>query len=166
MPSDDKLSCQAGGIWRRRVSALSEMGFPVMKKTTLIASIVCVFALLLALSACGKADGDAFIGTWELDSIEAADASESVTADDLAQMESLGIELQVDLAILEDGTASFNLFGTVLDGTWAVEDEEEITLTFANDEATDTFDGTISDDLLRLEVGDEEVMYFHLTEEA
>ncbi len=84
----------------------------------LLAALTAVSALVLALglTACGGAGGgDAdktpFVGTWDISSIS---GEEAVTEDDMKMMSDMGLNAFMNLD--EDGTASIDLFGEVLQG--------------------------------------------------
>lgn len=109
----------------------------------LLAALTAVSALVLALglTACGGAGGGdtdktPFVGTWDISSIS---GEEAVTEDDMKMMSDMGLNAFMNLD--EDGTASIDLFGEVMTGTWTVKSATEIDVTIDGSTQAATLDG-------------------------
>ena len=111
-----------------------------MKKVGIIAVLCCVFALSMALVGCGGSASDpkqAFIGTWEL--IEMNDNGTITSQEDLELLKSLGIEVTAELN--EDGTASINMMGEAMTGTWEASSATAGKITIEGQSVDMTLDG-------------------------
>ena len=104
---------------------------------------LCSAVLACALVGCGggaSGNKDKFVGSWDLVSLNGTDGSSSTTSADIELMKSQG--LYVALNLNEDGSASFDLFGEKLDGTWEAKDDTTGTLTLNNQSITMTIDAS------------------------
>ena len=109
----------------------------IMRKTGILLSLCCAFALCLALVGCGGGGGNdaakaAFTGTWDLTGI--TQDGEETTAEEISMLSSLGLD--VYLTLNEDGTSKLVLFGESMEGTWTADSETAGTITLQG-ESTD-----------------------------
>lgn len=128
-----------------------------MKKTGFVAILACAFALCLALAGCGggnKANSqEAFLGTWSIYSIDSASSDYTVSADDIALMQSQGLDVTVTFN--DDGTCSLKCFDETMSGEWKAQSAESGTATIQDEE----FTVTIANDRLTLADGDEKLTF-------
>lgn len=123
-----------------------------MKKSKIIAAVVCALALCVALVGCssgnsGDGGNDAaanFQGDWILSG--GVSDGEELDAEAIDAMQQMG--LYVYLQLKEDGSAVMSLFGTDMDGSWEVKDAATVALSLEGD----TADATLQDDELVLTV--------------
>lgn len=87
-----------------------------MKKAGIIAILCCAFALCAALVACGGGTDPkaAWVGTWDL--VEMNDRGTVTSQEDLEMLKALGVEVYAELNA--DGSASINMMGEKMEGTW------------------------------------------------
>ncbi|MBQ9069619.1 MAG: hypothetical protein IJ131_11310 [Eggerthellaceae bacterium] len=97
-----------------------------MKKMGVRFSLVVLVACACLLAGCAGGRGqegsskDDYVGSWNLNSIEAESSDASQDADAVAELSNLG--LTISLLVEESGSAEFDLFGDKIPGTWAVGD--------------------------------------------
>lgn len=121
-----------------------------MKRKSLLAILVCCFALCVAMALAGCGDSKAdysknFTGDWEISSM--VDAEEDIDADTLDFMKAMG--LNCTLTLKEDKTASIDLFGEVSEGTWEPKSASECSVTLEGNSMNGKLDGeklTFTDD--------------------
>ena len=104
-----------------------------MKKIGIIAALACAFALCLTLVGCGSggsASKDAFLGDWTISSIESEDAGSAVSSEDIALMQSMG--MNVTITFNDDDTFKLDLFGETMDGTWEAKSDTTATAKLDN----------------------------------
>lgn len=107
-----------------------------MKKSKIIAAVVCAFALCVALVGCagGGTEGgnnDAnFQGDWMLSG--GTNDGQELDAVGIKAMEDRGLYVYVQLN--EGGSAVISLFGTNMEGTWTAQDASTVTLEFEGDQ--------------------------------
>lgn len=118
-----------------------------------IGTLAIAAALAATLGACGGGATDGvdipslesleagFVGTWEIESATSTDGD--ITADDIAALNDLGMNVTVDLG--DDGTMLIDVFGDQTTGTWEIKDEGTLTLSI-EDEPLDApvEDGTLT----------------------
>lgn len=122
----------------------------IMKRKSLLAILVCCFALCVAMALAGCGDSKAdysknFTGDWEISSM--VDAEEDIDADTLDFMKAMG--LNCTLTLKEDKTASIDLFGEVSEGTWEPKSASECSVTLEGNSMNGKLDGeklTFTDD--------------------
>lgn len=100
-----------------------------MRKFGIIALFVCTLAMCLMLAGCGnKSSKDAaFVGTWSLNSIESATEANSMSAEDLALLNDMGVT--VTLTLNEDHTFALNTGNQQMTGTWKAKKKNTGTMT-------------------------------------
>jgi hypothetical protein len=100
-----------------------------MRKFGIITLLACALAMCLVLAGCGnKASKDAaFVGTWSLNSIESATEANSMSAEDLALLNDMGVT--VTLALNEDHTFALNTGNQQMTGTWKAKKNNTGTMT-------------------------------------
>lgn len=113
-----------------------------MKRKSLLAILVCCFALCVAMALAGCGDSKAdysknFTGDWEISSM--VDAEEDIDADTLDFMKAMG--LNCTLTLKEDKTASIDLFGEVSEGTWEPKSASECSVTLEGNSMNGKLDG-------------------------
>lgn len=121
-----------------------------MKRKSLLAILVCCFALCVAMALAGCGDSKAdysknFTGDWEISSM--VDAEEDIDADTLDFMKAMG--LNCTLTLKEDKAASIDLFGEVSEGTWEPKSASECSVTLEGNSMNGKLDGeklTFTDD--------------------
>ena len=124
-------------------------------RRTRIGLMAIAATLAVTLGACGGLGGNgggalpaleeleaSFVGTWEIESATSQDGD--ITADDIAALEDLGMNVTLDLD--DDGSMLIDVFGEQTTGTWEIKDEHTLTLT-VDDEPVDA---TLEDDLITL----------------
>ena len=115
-------------------------------KRKMLLLVGCVCALCLALTGCGGGADAAsnFVGSWKLSAVESS--TEPASEEDVAFLEEMGMSCSITLN--EDKTASLDLFGDVLNGTWEAKDATNATIT-AEGESLEMMlaDGKLSLDL-------------------
>lgn len=127
-----------------------------MKKLIPIALLTLVVALGLALAGCSGGQGDYsknFQGSWKMTSM--AGASE----DDMALMEAFGMSVVLELN--EDKTASVDMMGEEVAGSWEAKSATECTFTVEGDSAT----GTLNGEKLTLAIEGEEMTFEKISAE-
>lgn len=129
-----------------------------MKKSRLVVFLACSFALCLSLAGCGskasEADPkEAFLGTWSIYSIDSASSEYTVSADDIALMQSQGLDVTVTFN--DDETCSLKLFDETMDGEWKAQSADSGTATIQGEE----FTATLADGRLTLADGDEKLTF-------
>lgn len=103
-------------------------------------------ALLGGCSPAGggsAAEGPGCEGVWDLSGME--QNGETASAEDLASLKEMGMEITIDLAA--DGSFAFNLMGEKLEGTWVAKGTDTCELTVENE----TVPATVSGDDLSME---------------
>ena len=121
-----------------------------MKRKSLLAILVCCFALCVAMALAGCGDSKAdysknFTGDWEISSM--VDDGEDIDADTLSFMKAMG--LNCTLTLKEDKAASIDLFGEVSEGTWEPKSASECSVTLEGNSMNGKLDGeklTFTDD--------------------
>ena len=148
-----------------------------MKKRIFAIAVACVLALSFALVGCGggnsgSAGGDSgattqqaqtnpadnFVGTWEVSGM--VSDGQPYSADDLQAMKDMG--MNIILTLNEDGSATIDMFGEILNGSWDCASETDGTLTFEGDSVSIT----VSDGTLTFIVDDNNSMSFTRTNAA
>lgn len=127
-----------------------------MKRSIMVAALALAITLGFALVGCGGAPKDYaanFQGSWKMTSM--AGASE----DDLALMEAFGMSVVLDLN--EDKTASLNMMGEEMAGTWEAKGETECSVTIESEAAV----GKLSGEELSLSIEGEEMTFVKITAE-
>lgn len=110
-------------------------------KKKMIALIVCMGLLCMVLVGCAGSDpAKKFIGYWELSAIP---SSEGTGAEEISMMKAFGLTASITLN--EDKSASLDIFGEKINGTWKAKDEKNATFTYDGaDYAMTLADGTLS----------------------
>ena len=126
----------------------------------IVAVLAATVALCFAVAGCSSSGDGAdytknFAGEWKLSGIEASD--ESASAEDMAMLEAFGLSVTVTLN--EDGSATFNMFGEEMSGSWKAKSATEATFTLEGDTTT----MTLSDDTLRVDVSGEAMTFKRAT---
>ena len=105
------------------------------KAGSILASLVGILTLVFSTSACGGGDTadpmDAFIGTWEVESMKGPDA---MSEEDFQEIADQGEAIL--MTFNRDGTVSWDVRGDVSDGKWKASDAKSATVTI-DDEAAD-----------------------------
>lgn len=97
-------------------------------------AVVGALALCISLVACGRGGTDFkanFVGTWEIASL--TEDGVETDAETLAAMKDYGLNVYLELN--ENGSASFELFGEAMEGTWDASSAEKGTVTFEGSSA-------------------------------
>ena len=135
------------------------------KIARLLGAFIGVFALCIALAACGGGGGgtsdggkedapdpaEAFIGYYQIVSMDAG--GESYSADELDELRDLGFNVLLELK--KRGKAEINMMGEVETGTWEATSEEEGTIEMDGDELDLILDG----DELTITDGEQELVF-------
>lgn len=125
-----------------------------MKKSISIVLMALVVALSLAFTGCStKNIEENFQGSWKMTSI--AGASE----DDMALIEAFGMSVVLDLN--EDKSASVNMMGETISGSWEAKSATECSFTVDGDTAT----GKLNGEELTLAIEGEEMTFVKITAE-
>ena len=105
-----------------------------MKRTRSLAMLVAgMLAVCLVLAGCGAADHKAaFLGTWEL--CEMTEEGDVTNEDDLEMLKAFGLTVHLELS--DDDTASMELFGEKMEGTWEATGKGEAKLSLDGYDAT------------------------------
>ena len=123
--------------------------------------VCCVLALCLGLALAGcdgeEASKKAFAGEWQV--VDMEQDGEITTADDMALLRSLGLD--VILSLNDDLSASLSIFGSKGEGTWQPETSTKATFVLDGQD----IEMTIEDDQLTL-VQNTTTMNFVRSEEA
>lgn len=127
-----------------------------LRKTITCLLCACVFALSLALCACGPSYNeedvrDTFLGTWALDSC--VEGGAKVSEDDIAAMKNYKLETTATFA--EDGSFSMDMYGDALSGSYAVTNDNEVTVTISG--YVDMI-GSIEEGVLTLDDGNSQLL--------
>lgn len=127
-----------------------------MKKMLSITMLALAVALSLAFAGCSSAPKDYsanFQGNWKMTSMVGA------SEEDMAFIEALGMSVILDLK--EDKSASLNMMGEEMTGSWEAVSETECTVTFEGDSAT----GKLNGEELSLAVEGEEMVFKKVSED-
>jgi hypothetical protein len=109
---------------RREVVDMRTMA--TKRMTALVAVMILLLACMGVAGCSGGGDATkAYVGDWKL--VEMSSEGESMSADDLAAMEALG--LSVKMTVNEDKTFSIDLFGEQESGTWEARSATEASFT-------------------------------------
>ncbi len=124
------------------------------KKIAVVFAAACALALCFALVGCGGGSDDAkanFVGDWKL--TEGQAGGETISADDMAQLEELG--LSTTFSFKEDGSCTLDLFGAETSGTWEGKSATTASVTIEDE----TVDVEISDDVLSFSSGEDSLKF-------
>ena len=119
-----------------------------MKKlrTLPLIGALCALVLCLGLVGCGGDNSANFVGTWEMDSME-ADGVEYGSDEIDAFVDYYGDTMTIELE--EGGDGTIDILGTTADGTWEAEDAS--TCTFVADSTGEELTFELEDGLLGIE---------------
>lgn len=117
----------------------NERGILAASRFALVALCLAAAALSLTLAGCGGVDKSLYTGSWSLES----GSDESLDADSLALLRSLGLE--VLLTLNDDETGQLDQFGETLSVTWKASSNSEGEMTIDGSESTFTLaDGKLT----------------------
>lgn len=129
----------------------------------LLALLVAALAFVVALAGCaggaGGATGSAaaaFPGTWAISSY--VTDGKALTDEELKVVQAMGIYLTLE----EDGKATFEMFGSSMEGTWEQSGANTATLTIddgTGEDSTSTEELTITGETLSMSDGTEEMVF-------
>lgn len=119
-----------------------------MRKLKYMGILLALVFGFVCIAGCGGDGSSAdpasnFIGSWAI--VEMVEDGETMGAEELKLMEDMGITIQLVLA--EDKTASFDVFGEKLEGSWEAKDASTCALTFEGN----TLEGKLADGKLTME---------------
>ena len=105
----------------------------------LILALSASFALVLFCTACSSSSPpkETFAGTWELQALDSQDPSDSLSSEQITELNEKGFEM--NLVLSDDGSAEFSLFGETIEGVWTEKDASKLEITLGDD----TFDASL-----------------------
>ncbi len=127
-----------------------------MKRIAVVMAAALALALSFALVGCGGGEKDhsgKFQGSWKVASMS------GVSEDEMALMEAFSLTVVLDLN--EDKSASLNMMGEEMTGTWEAKSAEECSVTFDGE----TVVGKLAGDKLTLAVEGEEMTFAKISAE-
>ncbi len=110
----------------------------MLRKFKAVVATVAVASVALLGGCASKSDDASFVGDWKLVAMESENEEDSVSAEDLALMEEMG--LSISLEVKEDGKASMTMFDEPMEGTWKA-DGKNLTFTFEGESLPGTLEG-------------------------